>query len=236
MLWYTAPLVDTAGVTGAPALALLAAKVQHFAAGSNVRSAASLARHLPSASARGGNANLLGKAIRDEPARLAQACGPRPTSSRLTRLCPGFVRDDQTSVRSSRTTTTPARRARSAARTTECDATPRSTSRRASASTTIYTGADGFAWKYGLWVLNYLQVMHDSTEAAVSTVAPADLANVGAPANQIVGADDASSRHGAGGRSSARATSRKLPGGQAIFIEEIDNRAEDCAHAPHDST
>ncbi len=34
----------------------------------------------------------------------------------------------------------------------------------------ITPGADGFsAWKYGLWVLNYLQVMHDSTEAGVAT-------------------------------------------------------------------
>ncbi|HEX4514551.1 MAG TPA: hypothetical protein VH054_13465, partial [Polyangiaceae bacterium] len=84
---------------------------------------------------------------------------------------------------------------------------------------------DGFsAWKYGLWVLNYLQVMHDSTEAAVSTVGDADLPNVGVAGNKIVGKDDT-------GAATAQGTflgSSNIEGFQAqMFIDEIDNRAED---------
>jgi len=52
----------------------------------------------------------------------------------------------------------------------ECDATTlHLPNRSAQIDPTITPGADGFSgWKYGLWTLNYLQVMHDSTEAAVS--------------------------------------------------------------------
>ena len=43
---------------------------------------------------------------------------------------------------------------------------------RAQIDATITPGADGFSgWKYGLWVLNYLQVMHDANEAPVVAVA-----------------------------------------------------------------
>jgi len=90
---------------------------------------------------------------------------------------------------------------------------------------TIGPGADGFsAWKYGLWVLNYLQVMHDSTEAGVSTVATSDLSSVGVPKNGVVGADDT-------GQPTAAGTflgSSNIEGFQAqMFIAEVDNRAED---------
>ena len=89
----------------------------------------------------------------------------------------------------------------------------------------ITPGADGFtAWKYGLWVLNYLQVMHDPTGAGVASVADADLANVGTGGNQIVGMDDT-------GAPTAPGTflgSSDIEGFQAqMFISEVDNRAED---------
>ena len=90
---------------------------------------------------------------------------------------------------------------------------------------TITPGADGFsAWKYGLWVLNYLQVMHDSAETAVATVVPADLANVGAAGNQIIGDDGT----GAATLPGTYLGSSDIEGFQAqLFILEIDARADD---------
>ncbi|HEY2746633.1 MAG TPA: hypothetical protein VGL86_18515, partial [Polyangia bacterium] len=108
----------------------------------------------------------------------------------------------------------------------ECDATTlHLVDRGAQIEPIITPGADGFsAWKYGLWVLNYLQVMHDSTEAGVSTVADADLANVGTPGNTIVGADDSGAATAAG----TFLGSSDIEGFQAqMFISEVDNRAED---------
>jgi hypothetical protein len=108
----------------------------------------------------------------------------------------------------------------------ECDATTLHLVDRATQiDSTITPGADGFSgWKYGLWTLNYLQIMHDSTEAAVSTVAAGDLANVGTPGNTIVGQN-------ASGAPTAPGTfigSSKIEGFQAaMFIEMMDNRAED---------
>ena len=56
---------------------------------------------------------------------------------------------------------------------------------------TIDPGSSGWAgWKEALWTLNYLQVMHDSTETAVSTVPAEQLALVGTAGNTILGADD----------------------------------------------
>jgi len=66
----------------------------------------------------------------------------------------------------------------------ECEASTLHLSNRAAQiDPTITPGADGFAtWKYGLWTINYLQVMHDDQEAPVLTVAAADLAKVGTAA------------------------------------------------------
>ncbi|HEY1553621.1 MAG TPA: hypothetical protein VGF94_02245, partial [Kofleriaceae bacterium] len=49
----------------------------------------------------------------------------------------------------------------------ECNATTLHLPDRATQiDPTVTPGADGFsAWKYALWTLNYLQIMHDSTEA-----------------------------------------------------------------------
>jgi len=73
----------------------------------------------------------------------------------------------------------------------ECDAqTLHLRDRAAQADFTITPGADGFAsWKYGLWAINYLQIMHDAMEGPVASVAEADLAGVGTVDNQIVGDD-----------------------------------------------
>src|SRR5262249_58499149 len=64
----------------------------------------------------------------------------------------------------------------------ECDAsTLHLRDRAAQVEAVITPGADGFSgWKYGLWTLNYLQIMHDATETAVTTVPASELAGVGA--------------------------------------------------------
>lgn len=108
----------------------------------------------------------------------------------------------------------------------ECDATSLHLRDRAGQiERVISPGADGFsAWKYGLWVLNYLQIMHDGTEAAVATAPSVTLPYVGTPGNQIVGFDDQ-------GEPTAPGTflgSSNIEGFQAqMFIEELDDRAQD---------
>ena len=74
----------------------------------------------------------------------------------------------------------------------ECDYTTLHLPNRAAQlkSMTIDPGSSGWAgWKEALWTLNYLQVMHDSTEAAVSSVPDSQLALVGTAGNAVVGAD-----------------------------------------------
>ncbi|MBS2031173.1 MAG: hypothetical protein JST54_24950 [Deltaproteobacteria bacterium] len=108
----------------------------------------------------------------------------------------------------------------------ECDASTLHLRDRASQiDPTITPGADGFsAWKYGLWTINYLQVMHDATEAAASSVASTDLGNVGALGNSIVAEDDTGAPLAAG----TFLGSSRIEGFQAaMFILEVDNRAEE---------
>ena len=53
---------------------------------------------------------------------------------------------------------------------------------------TVTPGADGFStWKYALWTINYMQIMHDGTNQAVDSVADADLDQVGKPGNTVGG-------------------------------------------------
>lgn len=108
----------------------------------------------------------------------------------------------------------------------ECDATTlHLPDRAAQVDPTITPGADGFsAWKYGLWVINYLQIMHDANEAAVASVADADVPAVGMPDNTVVGVDDTGAPTAAG----TYLGSSNVEGFQAqMFLLELDNRAED---------
>jgi len=108
----------------------------------------------------------------------------------------------------------------------ECNATTlHLPDRAAQVDPTVTPGADGFsAWKYALWTLNYLQIMHDSTEAAVSTVDVSDLANVGAVGNQIVGMDDSGNATAAG----TYLGSSDIEGFQSqMFLAMLDSRAAD---------
>jgi hypothetical protein len=108
----------------------------------------------------------------------------------------------------------------------ECDASSlHLRDRTAQIDATITPGADGFSgWKYGLWVINYLQVMHDSTEAPVASVDGADLGGVGTLDNQIVGDDGSGTATAAG----TYLGSSDVEGFQAqLFISQLDNRAAD---------
>jgi hypothetical protein len=69
----------------------------------------------------------------------------------------------------------------------ECDATSlRLPDRAAQVDPTLSPGADGFAtWKFGLWTINYLQIMHDAQENPVSAVDPSQLAAVGTPGGSV---------------------------------------------------
>jgi len=108
----------------------------------------------------------------------------------------------------------------------ECDATTLHLRDRAAQLTpTITPGADGFTtWKAGLWVMNYLEIMHDSTGAAVASVDPAELASVGVPGNAVTGVDATGAPTAAG----TYIGSSQIEGFQAaMLLEELDNRAED---------
>ena len=93
-----------------------------------------------------------------------------------------------------------------------------------------HPGADGFsAWKFGLWCLNYLQIMHDTGENAVAWVDAGLLTDAGAgvvgiPGNTVVGDDG-------NGNATLPGTylgSSDIEGFQSqMFIEEMDNRAQE---------
>jgi hypothetical protein len=60
--------------------------------------------------------------------------------------------------------------------------------RDAQVTKTIDPGSTGWAaWKASLWVLNYLQVMHDSQENPINSVPEEQLSMVGTPGNTILG-------------------------------------------------
>jgi hypothetical protein len=108
----------------------------------------------------------------------------------------------------------------------ECDYTTLHLPNRAAQiqSMTIDPGSSGWAgWKEALWTLNYLQVMHDSQENPIDTVASDQLSGVGSAGNTIVGAGDS-------GGPSLPGTflgSSDIEGFQAgNFFQILDNQAQ----------
>jgi hypothetical protein len=221
-----APLVNPSGIAGPAATALLAARVQHYAAGSNALGRFVFpAGTFPSNSPRSGDSNPTGVGTGAEnplgwpgiwpTTHVFRSFDPtiNPTSA-VDLLC-AITSDDDPGAAGSLTCAD-----------YECDATSLHLPNRSTQIEPVLTpGADGFsAWKYGLWVLNYLQSMHDSTEAAVASVPAASLASVGTPGNTIVGVD-------ASGNATAVGTylgSSDIEGFQAqMFIDQIENRAQD---------
>ena len=220
-----APLVNTDGATGSGATAHLAQLVQHFSIGSNAFAKFVFPAGTFPAQNPIGDTNPTGAGSASEnplgwpgiwpTAHVFASFDPaiQPTSA-VALICSISSDDD------------PGDLGLLDCADYECDATTlHLPNRSAQIDPTITPGADGFSgWKYGLWTLNYLQVMHDSTEAAVSAVAPGDLANVGSPGNQIVGQDAT----GAPTQPGTYLGSSNIEGFQAqMFIEMMDNRAED---------
>ena len=219
------PLVNPAHVTGAAATDLMATAVQHFASGSNavgrfVFAAGTFPTNNPSGAINPTGAGTAAENPLGWP-------GVWPTNHVFASFDPTIAPSGDIALACAITSDDdPGASGALGCADYECDATTLHLTDRASQIEAIITpGADGFSgWKYGLWVLNYLQVMHDSTEAAVTSVDSTDLANVGSPGNQIVGADDSGAPTAAG----TFLGSSDIEGFQAqMFIASIDNRAED---------
>jgi len=107
----------------------------------------------------------------------------------------------------------------------ECDYTTLNLPDRSSqVNMTIGPGASGWAgWKEALWVLNYLQVMHDANENPVDTVPVDELPLVGSAGNTILG-------NGGAGNTTVPGTflgSSDIEGFQAgHFLQILDNQAQ----------
>ena len=220
------PLHDPDGAGGAPALAALAARVQLFAQGSHAQDRFVFPPGTyPAGNPRSGNTNPDGLGVAS--ANPLGWPGLWPTTHLFRSFDPtvspqgGFslaciISSDDDAPDAPPLVTADY----------ECDYSHSHLAQRAAqADFTVGPGADGFSgWKYGLWVLNYLQVLHDPSEAAVSSVAASDLASVGSAANRIVGADDRAAPTLPG----TFLGSSDIEGFQAaLFIEELDDRAED---------
>ena len=219
------PLVN-AGETGAAATAKLAAMVQHFSVGSNALNRFVFAPNTYPIGNASGNINPTGAGT---PAQNPIGWpGMWPTNHVFARFDPAMDPTGAIDLACAISSDDdPGASGALGCADYECDATTLHLRDRAGQiEPTITPGADGFsAWKYGLWVLNYLQVMHDSTEAAVATVPAAQLAQVGSAGNTIIGDD------GTGMGPTAPGTflgSSDIEGFQAqMFLTMLDNRAQD---------
>ncbi len=214
------PLVNPSGLTGDAATQLMAQQIQHYAAGSNalgrfVFPAGTFPANNPS-----GTTNPTGAGTGAE--NPLGWPGMVPTNHVFASFDPAIAPTGDVALGCAITSDDdPGASGALGCADYECDATTlHLVDRAAQIEAVITPGADGFAgWKYGLWVLNYLQSMHDVNEAAVSTVAAAELANVGTSGNQIVAT---------GGAPGTYLGSSDIEGFQAqLFIAMLDNRAED---------
>jgi hypothetical protein len=105
----------------------------------------------------------------------------------------------------------------------ECDANTLHLPNRASqVQSAITPGSSGWAgWKSALWTMNYLQLMHDADENAITSVEVSDLPNVGQPGNGVTGTD-------LGAVVGTYLGSSNIEGLQAgIMITALDNEADD---------
>jgi hypothetical protein len=217
-----APLLNPDGVSGTDATALLAARVQHFAAGSNaVTRFVFPAGTFPVNNTRGGDQNPNGTGTAAE--NPLGWPGIWPTLHAFRSFDPAVDPTSAVDLNCAITSDDdPGTRGALGSPDYECDATTMHLPNRATQIDAVVTpGADGFsAWKYGLWTLNYLQIMHDSSEAPIDEISSGEPENVGIPGNTV---------HG-GGRPTTGVYlgSSNIEGFQAqIFIDSIENRAED---------
>jgi hypothetical protein len=106
----------------------------------------------------------------------------------------------------------------------ECDATTlRLPDRTSQVDSAISPGSSGWAgWKSALWIMNYLQVMHDKDELAITQVAESDLPSVGVVGNGVFGTTDPNAGFG------TFLGSSDIEGFQAgLMLTALDNEAED---------
>jgi len=106
----------------------------------------------------------------------------------------------------------------------ECDATGLHLPDRASqVESAISPGSSGWAgWKSALWIMNYLQVMHDVDELALTQVNASDLPKVGVPGNMVIGTSAPNASEG------TYLGSSDIEGFQAgMMINALENEAQD---------
>jgi hypothetical protein len=216
------PLVNPSDLSGAAATALLAARVQQYAVGSNATSSFVFpAGTFPADDTFNGDRNPTGTGTASE--NPLGWPGIWPTAHAFRSFDPSVDPTSEIALACSITSDDNAGKRKAAASPDyECDATTLHLSNRTAQIDAVITpGADGFsAWKYGLWSLNYLQVMHDSAELPATSIVSGMPDSVGAPGNTVYG----------GGRPvpGLYLGSSRIEGFQAqIFIDSVDNRAED---------
>lgn len=220
------PALNPTNATGAAALGLLAGAVQHFGAGSHANGLYVFAPGTFPTNNPGGASNPTGVGLgTNNPLGWP---GIWPTNHVFASFDPALQATSSLAIECSISSDDNPVGIGGAVLCAdyECDATMlHLPDRAAQIDATITPGADGFsAWKYGLWVINYLQVMHDTNEVAIATVADADLPAVGIPGNAVVGLDDT----GAPTMPGVYLGSSNVEGFQAqMFLLEADNRAED---------
>jgi hypothetical protein len=221
-----APLVDVDSATGSAALAHLVARVQHYATGANATGKFVFAPATYPTNNSFGNTNPSGAGV--AAGNALGWPGMWPTLHVFRSFDPAIAPTSAFDLRCELSSDdTPGEQgATEFCADYECDATTLHLPDRASQiDATITPGADGFSgWKYGLWVLNYLQVMHDTNGSAVVTVASDSQATVGAPNNQIIGTSSSGMPTAAG----TFLGSSDIEGFQAqLLILELEARADD---------
>jgi hypothetical protein len=198
------PVLNPAGATGADALALTRAWVQHLAGASHATS-----RFVTSTATAENPLGWPGLWL-----SLAPFTSFDPTIQPTNAAGCSISSDDDPGATGSL-----------ACDDYECDYTTlHLPNRAAQVSMAIGPGPSGWVgWKEALWTLNYLQVMHDSNENPVTTVPADQLANVGVPGNAVLG-DDAAANGLVPGTFLG---SSDIEGFQAgNFLQILDNGAE----------
>jgi len=204
-----APLDNPSGAQGAAALALMIPRVQHFASGSNA------------------SPTFVKAADGTDPTNRLGWPGLWPTVHPFRSFDPTINAVNTVTEKCSISSDDdPNATGNILNLDYECDYNSLHLPNRASQiESVISPGASGWAgWKYGLWVLNYLQSMHDSAQNPIATVPAGQLANVGSPNNTILGTPNTATGMAVPG---TYLGSSDIEGFQAqVMIDELDNAAE----------
>ncbi len=161
------PVLNPTGATGADALALAQAWFTHMGSGSNAYAYVTAP----------GPGNPLGWA------------GLWPVLQPFASWDPAIAPTNNAATCQLTSDDNPGRHAALYTDDYECDYTTLNLPNRdAQVKKTIGPGPSGWTdWKEALWTLNYLQIMHNVKEAAVATVAPGVMDQVGVPGNAVAG-------------------------------------------------